>query len=164
MRKTETINSDNADIRRFIEIDGEQIHVTEEIYRVFKRPLWAEHKRKERAKRCRDENGFRCTKNCRTCNKSREGSILSLERFMDEGYDIANTVDIAEHVEKKLMIEELTGALGHLEPEERSLINALFFDDRTERDYAAEIGISHQAVGKRKARILDKLRAAMGAA
>jgi len=38
--------------QRYIEIDGQQIPVTEESYRVYKRPAWAEHKRKEREKRC----------------------------------------------------------------------------------------------------------------
>lgn len=32
--------------QRFIEIDGQQVLVTEEVYRAYKRPLWAEHKRK----------------------------------------------------------------------------------------------------------------------
>ena len=67
--------------QRYIEIEGQQIPVTEEVYRAYKRPAWAEHKRQERAKRCRDENGNRCTKDCRLCEKSRERSTLSLDRF-----------------------------------------------------------------------------------
>lgn len=148
--------------QRFIEIDGEQIPVTEEVYRAYKRPLWAEHKRKERAKRCRDENGFRCTKDCRTCEKFREGSDLSLNKFNEEGYEIADSVDLAELVADKLLLEQLVAALNDLDPDERSLIKALFYNDRTERDYAAEIGISHQAVGKRKLKVIDKLRSLMG--
>ncbi len=146
----------------FIEIDSEQIPVTEEVYRAYKRPLWAEHKRKERAKRCRDENGFRCTKDCRTCEKSREGSILSLDKFNDEGYEVADSVDLAELVADKLLLEQLVDALDDLDPDERSLISALFYNDRTERDYASEVGISHQAVGKRKQKVIEKLRSIMG--
>jgi DNA-directed RNA polymerase specialized sigma24 family protein len=149
--------------QRYIEIDGEQIPVTEEVYRVFKRPLWAEHKRKERAKRCRDENGFRCTKDCRTCDKRCEGSVLSLDRFSEAGFDVPDEVDMADLVADKLLLEQLMEALDDLEPDERSLIDALFFNDRTERDYAAEIGISHQAVGKRKNKVIGKLRSIMGA-
>jgi RNA polymerase sigma factor (sigma-70 family) len=149
-------------LQRFIEIDGEQIPVTEEVYRAYKRPLWAEHKRKERAKRCRDENGFRCTKDCRTCEKTREGSVLSIDRFIDEGYEPADTVDMAELVADKLLLEQLVACLDDLNPDERSLVDALFYNDRTERDYAAEIGISHQAVGKRKQKVIEKLRSLMG--
>ncbi len=148
--------------QRFIEIDGEQILVTEDVYRAYKRPLWAEHKRKERAKRCRDENGFRCTKDCRTCEKSREGSILSLDKFNDEGYEVADSVDLAELMADKLLLEQLVEALDDLDPDERSLISALFYNDRTERDYASEVGISHQAVGKRKQKVIEKLRSIMG--
>ncbi|MDR2655941.1 MAG: hypothetical protein LBC56_07760 [Oscillospiraceae bacterium] len=79
-----TINPNpDGNAQRFIEIDGEQIPVTEDVYRVFKDPLWAEHKRKERAKRCRDENGFRCTKDCRICDKAREGRTRSLDKFIE---------------------------------------------------------------------------------
>lgn len=147
--------------QRYIEIDGEQIPVTEEVYRAYKRPLWAEHKRKERAKRCRDENGSRCTKDCRTCEKTRDGSILSLDKFNDEGYEVADSVDLAELVADRLILEQLVKALDDLDPDVRSLINALFYNDRTERDYASEVGISHQAVGKRKQKLIEKLRGIM---
>lgn len=147
----------------YIEIDGEQIPVSEEVYRAYKRPLWAEHKRKERSKRCRDENGFRCTKECKACPKVRNGGVLSLDKFSDDGFDVPDQIDIVELVADKLLLEQLTYALDDLEPDERSLIDALFYNDRIERDYAAEIGISHQAVGKRKKRIIEKLYLLMGA-
>ncbi len=144
--------------QRFIEIEGEQIPVTEEIYRAYKRPLWVEHKKEERAKRCRDEKGKRCNKDCKSCSKHREGSNLSLDKFSDDGFDFTDPVDVAEFVADKLILEQLTHAISELEPDERSLIEALYYKDRTEREYAAEIGISHQAVGKRKQKIIEKLR------
>ncbi len=148
--------------QRFIEIDGQQIPVTEEVYRAYKRPLWAEHKRKERAKRCRNENGYRCTKDCKSCPKLRDGGDLSLDRFSDDGFDITDPVDVAELVADKLLLEMLAAVLDDLEPDERSLIDALFYRERTERDYAAEIGISHQAVGKRKQKVIEKLHSIIG--
>jgi RNA polymerase sigma factor (sigma-70 family) len=150
------------DKQRFIEIDGQQIPVTEEVYRAYKRPLWRERKEKERAKRCRDENGNRCTKSCRECPKLHDGGDLSLDKFSDDGFDIADEVDIHELVADKLLLEQLVSCLDELEPDERSLIDALFYSDRTERDYATEIGISHQAIGKRKKKVIDKLRDLMG--
>jgi len=149
--------------QRFIKIDGEQIPVTEEVYRAYKRPAWAEHKRKERAKRCRDEKGVRCTKDCKLCPKLRDGGDLSIDKFSDDGYEITDPVDLAEFVADKLLLEQLAVALDDLESDERSLINALFYNDRTEREYAAEIGISHQAIGKRKQKVIEKLRGIMGA-
>ena len=147
----------------YIEIDGEQIPLTEEVYRAYKRPLWVEHKRKERAMRCRDENGNCCTKSCRECPKLRDGGDLSLEKFTDDGFEIADSVDIAELIADKLLLEQLVVALDDLDPDERALIDALFYNGRTERDYAAEVGISHQAIGKRKKKVIEKLRSLMGA-
>jgi len=160
---TSSQNNNKSDEQRYIEIDGQQVPVTEEVYRAYKRPLWAEHKRKERAKRCRVENGFRCTKDCKTCSKLRDGGDLSLEKFTEDGFEVADSVDIAELVADKLLLEQLVAALDDLEPDERSLIDALFCNDRTERDYATDVGISHQAIGKRKRKVIDKLRGLMGA-
>ena len=96
-------HTQDENVQRFIDIDSEQIPV----YRAYKRPLWRERKEKERAKRCRDENGNRCTKSCRECPKLREGGDLSLERFTEDGFDVADTVDIAE-----LVADKLRGLMG----------------------------------------------------
>ena len=44
------------------------------------------------------------------------------------------------------------------QPEERALIQALFFDERKESELAMELGISQPAVYKRKTKILKKLK------
>ena len=46
-------------------------------------------------------------------------------------------------------LERLREALKRLEPEERELVKALFFDEKTEREYAESLGISQKAVNKR---------------
>jgi len=47
-------NNENQETKkeRYIKINGKEIPVTEEVYRAYKQPAWAEHKRKEREKRC----------------------------------------------------------------------------------------------------------------
>ena len=45
-----------------------------------------------------------------------------------------------------------------LTKEERDFICALFFDEKTESDVAKALGVSQQAVHKRKNRILKKLK------
>ena len=147
----------------YILIDGQEIPVTEEVYRAYKRPQWAERKKAERAKRCRDENGFRCNEDCSVCIRIRSGSALSLDKFREDGFDVADKTNIAELVADKLLIEALIDTLDDLEPDEKALIDALFYKDRTERDYAAELGISHQAVGKRKKKVVEKLRSIISA-
>ena len=144
-------------IQRYIEIDGHQIPVTEEVYRAYKRPLWAEHKRREREKRCRDENGNRCTDDCSKCDKQRTGSVLSLDKFTDDGFEIADTVDLAELVADKLLLEELYAALEELDPVNRRILE-LFAFGKSEREISAEIGPSQKTINNRKAKLFAQLR------
>ena len=58
----------------------------------------------------------------------------------------------------KLEEDRLHTALSLLTPEERALIQALFFDERKESELAVELGISQPAVYKRKMKILKKLK------
>ena len=144
--------------QRFIDIDGEQVPVTEEVYRAYKRPLWAEHKRKEREKRCRDERGNRCTGDCSKCDKERTGSVLSLSRLVEEnGFEPADTVDIAEMVADSLLLEELYAALEKLDPNNRRILE-LFSNSKSEREIADDIGLSQKAINKRKSKLFAQLR------
>jgi len=81
-----TINetNGNANNQRYVEVDGEMVAVSEEVYQAYKRPLWKERKRKERDLRCLDENGYRCTKDCRLCDKERTSRVLSLNKFAED--------------------------------------------------------------------------------
>lgn len=146
----------------YIRIDGTPVAVTEEVYRAYMRPVWAERKRKERESRCLDERGSRCESDCSKCGKRRAGSAFSLDNAIEGGFDVSDPMDMAEIVAEKLILEQLGVALAELELGDKALIDALFYDDRTERDLAAEIGISQQAVGKRKQKIVAKLRELMG--
>lgn len=48
--------------------------------------------------------------------------------------------------------------LSLLTPEERTLIQALFFEEKTERQYADELGVFRNAVHVRKMKVLKKLK------
>lgn len=144
--------------QRYIKIDEQQIPVTEEVYRAYKRPAWAEHKRREREKRCRDENGNRCTKDCSKCDKQRTGSILSLDSLTEEsGFEPSDTVDIAELVADKLLLEELYIALEELDPDNRRIME-LYGIGKSEREIATDIGLSQKAINKRKTKLFAQLR------
>lgn len=68
------------------------------------------------------------------------------------------SVDSLEYqmIEKECM-SQLYEALKELSEEERWLIEKLYFDECSENDVAAILGVTHQAVNKRKQRILKKL-------
>lgn len=141
----------------YIEIDGEQIPVTEEVYRAYKRPLWAEQKRNERAKRCRKADGNRCTEDCSQCGKQRTGSILSLDKLAEDGFDIADPTDFTQLIEDEVVIEALHNAMDELDPLDRQIVD-LFSAGKSEREIAAVVGMSQKGVNKRKLRIFTELR------
>jgi len=145
------------DSQRYIEIDGEMIAVTEEVYRAYKRPLWAERKRKEREMRCLDDNGNICTRNCRTCHRERTSRTLSLDKFTDDGFDVPVQVDMDELVADRILYEALAAALAELDPQNRRIVQ-LFNEGLTEREIAAEVGLSQKGVNKRKTAIFGLLR------
>ena len=141
----------------FIEIDGKQIPVTKEVYRAYKRPLWAEHRRKEREKRCRDANGNRCAGECSQCDKQRTGSVLSLDKLTEDGFDIADPTDFIVLIEDEQVVAALYTALDKLGPLDRQIVD-LFNAGKSEREIAAVVGMSQKGVNKRKARIFAELR------
>jgi RNA polymerase sigma factor (sigma-70 family) len=144
--------------QRYIEIDGQQISVTEEVYRAYKQPAWAEHKPKEREKRCRDEKGNRCTKDCSLCQKQRTGTILSLDYSAEEyGLEPTDPVDIEEIAAEKLLLEELVSALEEMDPDNRRIME-LFANGKSEREIAADIGLSQKAINKRKTKLFSLLK------
>ncbi|KAB2953744.1 sigma-70 family RNA polymerase sigma factor [Heliorestis acidaminivorans] len=141
----------------FLTIDGQEIPVTEEVYRAYKRPVWTERKRKEREKRCRDEKGNRCTKDCSKCDRDRTGSVLSLDKFIEDGFEVTDSIDVAELIADKLLFEELATALNELDPKNRRIAE-LYGEGLSEREIAAKVGLSQKGVNKRKPKIFDQLR------
>ena len=76
-------NNENQETKkeRYIKINGKEIPVTEEVYRAYKQPAWAEHKRKEREMRCYISNGKggtkRCTADCSNVISCNVQAVLS---------------------------------------------------------------------------------------
>ena len=90
-------------------------------------------------------------------------SLLSLERFTDsEGnildFIVDEAVDVAETVVRAVMVDRLKAALPLLSDGEQTLINAIFFEELSEREVGLRLGITQSVVNKRKAKILAKLR------
>jgi RNA polymerase sigma factor (sigma-70 family) len=125
------------DKEHFIELNGRQIPVSKEVYYAFKRPAWRERKRRQ----------------------VRAEKELSLETFADAGFEIpSGEALVDEIVEDKVLLDMLFKALEELADDERFLINELFFNDKSEREVAKEIGRSKTGVHKQKEKILSKLR------
>jgi len=130
-------------------------------------PLWAEHKRKERSKRCQISNGKgdvkRCEGDCSLCPHNRSGSILLLDYFEADGYCPEDTtaIDPLQILEDALILETLWEAVSELEPDNQQIIR-LFSEGVSEREIAAAVGLSQKGVNKRKTKLFpllyDKLK------
>lgn len=87
--------------------------------------------------------------------------MLTTDEFNGEDILIDDSVDVAEQVIHKIMLDKLRNSLSLLSENEQRLIHALFFEGMTEREYAEKEGVYHNAIHKRKLRILAKLKKIM---
>ncbi|GHU90090.1 hypothetical protein FACS1894202_09330 [Clostridia bacterium] len=120
-------------MERHIKINGENVSVTEEVYRAYKRPAWAERKRRKvRAER---------------------------ERSLDLFVNMPSKQKLVEEiVEDKLLLDTLMAALSELTADERELIDALYYSDASMREYARAKSTNHTNVVRRHSRIIKKLQ------
>jgi len=87
-------------------------------------------------------------------------SINNIENDNVRGKDILvdENCNIEFEVEKKMEIERLRNALLQLTEEEYKLIKALFYDEKTVREYAEIKGIPFASIQYRKKLIIEKLK------
>ena len=96
-------------------------------------------------------------------NKLIRQNELSLERFHEDGVNIDYLiVRVQPHIVDRLIhreqLEALWIALQSLPEDERSLIDELFFNEKSERKLAAELDIPRMTLSDKKNRILRKLK------
>jgi RNA polymerase sigma factor (sigma-70 family) len=125
--------------KRYIWLDGEEIYVNEDVYNEYMRATWREENRR------------------RACEKHECSYDFLCEHDLDE-QTVRGQALVDEIVADKLLLEELYLALEELTADERDIINALFFEDKTERNLSAETGIPHSTIHSRKNAILKKLK------
>lgn len=129
--------------RRFLPLHGMLMEVTPEQYKDF-------YKERRRQKylyeRSRD-------------NRDISIDMLTTEQFNGADILFSDGMDIEEQVAYKLLLDKLHNCLSLLTEEEQELIYALFFGEKTEREWAAETGIPQKTINNRKRKILLKLKA-----
>lgn len=94
--------------------------------------------------------------------RSAEKGDISIDMLTMSGFNgvdiLISGVDIAEQVTNQMMLDKLRDGLGLLTEDEMELIEALFYKGMTEREYAQKNGVYHNAIHKKKMRILRKLK------
>jgi RNA polymerase sigma factor (sigma-70 family) len=96
-------------------------------------------------------------------NKLIRQNELSLERFQEDGVNIDYLIvrvqpDIVDKLIQQEQLEALWIALQSLPEDERSLIDELFFNEKSERELSTMISVPQKTINDRKKRILLKLR------
>lgn len=120
------------------------VPATEEQYYEYMRPLWREDKQNQRASKQEDEG------------KMKPVSLDQL--YEDTEYETVDPgTDVEATLMKKLLIAELHKALDELEEIDRTIME-MYSQDCTETQIGQAVGMSQRGVGKRKQRILLKLR------
>ena len=91
--------------------------------------------------------------------QQRQESMASLDKLYEETeYEISDkNTNIEEMLTKKFLIKELHKALNELEEIDR-IIMKMYSRNCTETEIGQAVGMSQRGVGKRKQRILLKLR------
>lgn len=84
---------------------------------------------------------------------------ISLNELMNDKSMLTKAdVDIFKIVETGILLESLENALNQLNEQEVFIINALFFEQKTDTALAQETGVPRSTITSRKIRILKKLR------
>ena len=129
--------------------EGKEIEVSEEVYRLYITEPENEARNYRRRKKgvIKVDNEAE-TVDCITCPED------SIERLMELGHEFEDTSFSIDALDTAVMLDS---ALDELSSEDRYIIEALFFSDRTEQRVADELGIAQKNVHKKKVRILAKL-------
>lgn len=84
---------------------------------------------------------------------------LNTDEDMDDKQVIADISKNTENeIERKIEVEQLKKALLKLDDHEYKLIKELFFNGKTVREYAKNVGIPFTTIQSRKEQILKKLK------
>ena len=130
----------------YIVIDREKVFVSEEVYKTYR-----QMKRQERT----------------LAEKDARNGLISYEMFTTEtipGEDLLCDplqVSVEETALSAVMCCKLYMCLDKLSPEERELINRIYFMGYSLRKLSAEIGIPYMTIQYRKVKILAKLKKLM---
>lgn len=157
------INTVNQETKQYyLTIGGQEVMVSEEVYRAYKRPIWAEHKRNDRQKLCQVSDGKgslkRCTEDCSKCNHTKQGGILSLDGLEEAGYSVEDSAqDVAEIVAEKMLLEELFKAFKELDPNSHRICE-LLMEGHSKREIARSLSIPQSSFEYQFKKLMASLR------
>lgn len=132
------------------------VDATEEEYRAYMAPIWAEIKREDRDGRCmvkgKNSRLIRCPESnrCEQCEHLSEASrernkTASLSVLMDEGAEPAAEGAFEDDVIYETILEDLISMLTEIKPKYGRIFR-LLYDGATQQEMADELGIKQRTV------------------
>lgn len=128
--------------RRFLPLHGMLMEVSEDAYKVF----YKDKRRQKYLKEHSNDNG------------DFSYDMLTTDDFNGEDILVDAVSDTAGQAEANVLVDKLRQAVAQLTENERQLLQMLYDCQLTERNIAARLGISQNAVHKKKANVLTKLK------
>lgn len=125
----------------YLYVNGQRVKVSEQIYKVY----WREKEHEKYLEQVDKKNHLLFF-----------SSLDHYGNFVDNIID--ERIDLEKIVEVKMQIEELNKALATLTKKERELMEAIFYREESLRSISKKEKVSYQAIGKRRDKILEKLR------
>lgn len=163
---------DNGKTRTLM-IRGQEVVVSEEVYRAYIRPIRAEQRRKRREWKCRklsETAGYyvRCKERCENCpyylaGNSALGNVTSLDSLVDCEVEIEDKqLDLeANYIEQETTVEEYTKlhvAIAMLTPRQQEMVRMVYFDGKSQEEVCTTYGVTKSAVSHAMERIYEALR------
>ena len=129
--------------KRFIPVQKMLIEVSKEEYQDFYREV----ERNKYVKKTSQDFQFISIDEISEDMEIREKSLLA-----------DKNINVSFEAERRIEIEQLKNALLKLNDEEYKIIKALFYEEKSLRNYAKIIGVSYGTVLYRKKQIIEKLK------
>lgn len=125
----------------YLYVNGQRVKVSEQIYKVY----WREKEHEKYLEQADKKNHLLFFSSL-----DHDGNFV--DNIIDE------KIDLEKIVEVKMQIEELNKALATFTKKERELMEAIFYREESLRSIGKKEKVSYQAIGKRRDKILEKLR------
>ncbi len=159
---------ENQNKRFYLKVKGQEVEVSEAVYRAYIQPIRAERRRKQRAFRCKVKgkkgNLVRCQKDCRECpyalaGHNALGNNLSLDRMNDEGVDMEDRrLDVEQNYIAEEDKKELYAAIAQLTPRQKELVQLIYFEGKTQEQVAEILGVAQATISVTLERAIANLK------
>ncbi len=151
---------------RYIEINGEKVEVSEEVYKAHMQPIWRDQKRIQRAYKDLNEMDDPYLMSGKVLKQSNAGNgsgsfhvkvglPLSLNQAKEEqDFEAISDTDVEEEAAYQILLGELLDVLDELSDKDSKAMRLILIDGLTEREVAKEIGVSRKTINNRKKKYL----------